>query len=211
MRAEIAFGSGAGVVLAGDVVALPDSVPVVAPVSLVDVPVALADDVVAAGVDAVVRLLADASFAVLSDFALPDAFDNAFVALSDLVLPDTFGDPLVWRAAVVVALFEPPFATCTPAFGLFGPWAAVGATVVVVANDSANAITRSGKRVMGSSGHSYVKGSAKAAAAINSSVSRTYAGVPPWHTSPARHGVLAPFKIRLCPAFRAWRSRWMEW
>ena len=113
MRAEIAFGSGAGVVVAGDVVAPPDSVPVAVPVLLVDVPVAPADDVVAAGVDAVARLLADAPFAVLSDFALPD----------------TFGDQVV---------FEPPFATCTPAFG---PWAAAGATVVTVANDRDIAIT----------------------------------------------------------------------
>ena len=138
MRAEIAFGSGAGVVVAGDVVALPDSVPVVVPVLPVDVPVALADDVVAAGVDAVARSLTDAPFAVLSDFALPDAFDDAFVALSDLVLPDTFGDPVVLGDAVVAGLFEPPFATCTPAFG---PWAAAGATVVTLANDSPNAIT----------------------------------------------------------------------
>ena len=115
MRAEIAFGSGAGVVVAGDVVALPESVPVVVPVSLVD-------DVVAAGVDAVSRLLAAAPFAVLSD----------------LVLPDAFGDPVVLGDAAVVGLFEPPCATCTPAFG---PWAAAGATAVTVANDSANAIT----------------------------------------------------------------------
>jgi hypothetical protein len=140
MRAEIAFGSGAGVVVAGGVVALPDSVPVVVPVLPVDVPVALVDDVVTVDVDAVARLRPDATFAVLSDFALPDAFDNPFVALSDLVLPDTFGDPVVLGDAVVVGLFEPPFATRTPDFGLFGPWAAAGATVVTVANDSANAI-----------------------------------------------------------------------
>ena len=137
MRAEIAFGSGAGVVVAGGVVPLPGSVPVVVPVLLVEVPLALADGVVAAGVGAVADFFADA----LPESALPDTFDPAFVALPDLVLPDSVGDPLVLDDAVVVELFGPPFGACTLAFGPFDAWAAAGARIVRVGTDSANEIT----------------------------------------------------------------------
>jgi hypothetical protein len=132
MRVAIGFDSPApvagadGVVVVG--VLLPESVSAVVPAGTVV-------DAVGAAVEDAAALRAEPPFAA-PPFALAPFALTAFAAPPDFAPPDTFevvfGDPLLFGA------FEPPFATCTPAFGPFGPAAACGTSTV--ASETTNTI-----------------------------------------------------------------------
>ena len=137
MRAEIAFGSGAGAGVAGGVVGVLSPVPVAGvgsvPVEGVDPPAG--GVVVEADATAGADFFADAMRDPFPDFALSDPLCEPLV-FPDFGLADPFGDPLTFVAAGAFGAFEPPLATCTCAFGPLLASALAGTMIVAVTSDT---------------------------------------------------------------------------
>jgi hypothetical protein len=136
---EIAFGSGAGAGVVGGVVGVLPSVPVPGAGSVpgvgVDPPVVgvVVGDVVEADATAGADFFADVIRDPLPDFGLSDPLCDPLI-FPDFGLADAFGGPLTF---LVAGAFEPPFATCTFAFGPLLPSAAAGTTIVAVTSETA--------------------------------------------------------------------------
>jgi hypothetical protein len=142
MRAEIAFGSGAGVGVVGVLPSVPvpgvGSGPGVGSVPVVGVEPPVGD---------VVGDVLEADEATAADF-FPDAMRGPFPEFApsdplcepltrpDFGLVDPLRDPLTLVAAGFGA-FEPLFATCTCDFGPLPASAAAGTTIVAVTSETA--------------------------------------------------------------------------